>query len=808
MPYQPPSVNPGYILGQLEKALAALLGSPDEAGRARAVERVARWQSVLSGMESGALTIGSRVPVADTPVWATLEVIHGGFATGALLVEGPLLPHEEALLARLPAAVGTERGRLNRWFLSPDGRRELLADLDAGRIRIDAPEEAALPVVAWLLARGDTAEALDLLEVLGAYLDRLRFYPAPADTARSIDSVVRRQPASTVAHVLRQRKPPAEIARMRETLLIWNPLCDRLVSLFLETVEGETPRFEVDAEGKPIRGPNGGEVIVGGWPCRVWPPGWFERAEALAQEYRALRREHTLGRRPDDPKSNLGRLLALAGRAIAGRGALDARDAGWIRRVLAAFVSRHGRPDSEDHRRVRGDQERAAAQPLHATLARLVAARLEHVSPDAGIPDLRAFAGPVGEQESGSAPPGATIPPSIEAKLLRCLEAPVEELVRLGAIPSAEVLAEVLPQVTGAVVSAGIADPTLMRLYSATYAAFRRRRSLLLLNYERQVQFEELPWVAAMQRFRTNDAESRTQAGRSLQHAAALSLTVFPHTLVPNPLITEFQALAKAAGLEIPWVEELAADIFMGSFTPKFARAAEAAERLLRGSVYARYYDLPEWPDAPPLTEPTLRSRIFGAAMPKSGASPVLAERFAEVCRTRAREAGGGQGTNVADIGTVIEQSQILTTHNLAALFLAVDLREACRPVLPAMAERCIREVVVSLSRLDERSPNRLSEIKNAAYAWRQMMFYLSFLDSEGLLRSVAWATALHAKEGKGICLRLGPALDGLAHIVDGGRFDEAGRSPGGGRRFLGWTVGSHWLLGANRSPDRGHLTC
>lgn len=751
---------------------------------ARAVECAARWQSVLSGMVSGELTIGSRVPVADTPAWATLEVIHGGFATGALLAEGPILPHEEARLAKIPASVGTERGRLNRWFLSPDGRRDLLADLDAGRIRIDAPEEGALPVVAWLLARGDTAEALDLLEVLGPYLDRLRFYPAPSESARSIEAVVRRQPASALALALRQRKPPAALARMRETLLIWNPLCDRLVSLFLETVDGEAPRLEVDSE-----------LIVGGWPCRVWPSGWDERAEALAQGYRALRHEHPLSRRPDDPKSNLGRLLALAGRAVAQRGALDAREVGWIRRVLAAFVSRHGTPGSEDHRRVRGDQELVAAQPLHVTLARVVATRLEHVAPNAGIPDLGAFAAPVREPECADAPKGTPIPASIASKLLLCLEGPVEELVRVGVIPSAEVLAEVLPQITSAVVSAGIADPALMRLYSATYAAFRRRRSLLLLNYERQVQFEELPWVATMQRFRTSDSESQAQARRSLQHAAALSLTVFPHTLIPNPLITELQALAKAAGLKLPWVEELAADIFRGSFTLKFARAAEAAERLLRGRIYARYYDLPEWPDAPPPTEPTLRSRIFGAVTPKAGASPVLAERFAEVCRARAKEAGGGPRTGIAGNGTVIEQAQILTTHNLAALFLAVDLHEACGVMLPTMAERCLTEVVTSLSRLDERSPNGFAEVKNAAYAWRQMVFYLSFLDSEGLLRFMAQATPLLAKEGKGIGLRLGAALDGLAHIVDGGRFDETGRSPGGGRRFLGWSVGQHWLL-------------
>ena len=39
--------------------------------------------------------------------------------------------------------------------------------------------------------------------------------------------------------------------------------------------------------------------------------------------------------------------------------------------------------------------------------------------------------------------------------------------------------------------------------------------------------------------------------------------------------------------------------------------------------------------------------------------------------------------------------------------------------------------------------------------------------------------------------------VDGLAHVIAGGRFDADGRAPGpgGGRRFLGWTVGRHWIL-------------
>ena len=73
----------------------------------------------------------------------------------------------------------------------------------------------------------------------------------------------------------------------------------------------------------------------------------------------------------------------------------------------------------------------------------------------------------------------------------------------------------------------------------------------------------------------------------------------FPQTIVPNPLISEMSALAAQAGLSLPLVEEVAADIFTGTFTAKWADAAAAASSLLDGTLYARYYDLPApqaWP--------------------------------------------------------------------------------------------------------------------------------------------------------------------------------------------------------------------
>ncbi|MBY8851889.1 hypothetical protein K7G98_27835, partial [Saccharothrix sp. MB29] len=234
----------------------------------------------------------------------------------------------------------------------------------------------------------------------------------------------------------------------------------------------------------------------------------------------------------------------------------------------------------------------------------------------------------------------------------------MDELVRLGVITSGETLAVVLPQLTSRLLSAAIDDPVVAGLHEQTYTAFRRRRGLLLLNLEHQVRFTELPWVDALAPCRSPEPDDAGAARRALRQAAVLALTAFPHALLPNPLVTELRTLAEQAGLELPLVEEVAADIFTGSFTTKWRDAAAVASRLLAGTLYANYYDLPaEWP------EPRRESLRWGKR---------TAEDFSELCRERAGTPGGSVAAN----GMVLEQSQILTTHNLAALVDGLDLTD------------------------------------------------------------------------------------------------------------------------------------
>jgi len=124
-----------YAIGQLQRALDSLAAAQDATSVARAETKIVRWRSVIAGMAEGSVSVGSRTPVSGTPAWVTLEVAHGGFATGRLLAEAPLDAQDQLLLAGLPEDVPglSGRERLNSWFLGDAGQRDLLRVLAGGR---------------------------------------------------------------------------------------------------------------------------------------------------------------------------------------------------------------------------------------------------------------------------------------------------------------------------------------------------------------------------------------------------------------------------------------------------------------------------------------------------------------------------------------------------------------------------------------------------------------------------------------------------------------------------------------------------
>ncbi|MFC4855545.1 hypothetical protein [Actinophytocola glycyrrhizae] len=721
----------GYAFWQLRRALR-------HAGADSA--RAGRWQAVLDGMADGTLTVGSRTPVADTPAWVTLEVLHGGFATGRYLAEAPLRHDEREVVASLPAdAPGTtDRERLNLYYLTDTGQDVLRDALTAGTYRVDIPEHAALPTVVWLLANDHHAAALDVVAQLRPLMHRLRLTPYLGQPPSPAGAVVHVASVGQVRAALRAVTTPKAIETMR-TRLAEQPLYDRIVALWCDTVDGDLPVLD---DGR----------VVGGWPCRVWPADWAERRARLLADSEDVTRH---------PRGNFTRLRAALLACATDSSALTARDVGWVRRALANTITRHGAPGSPRRTALREHELSVVAQPTRAAMAAVVADRLDAYPDEGGVPSVDVVAAEVD---------GRFVPESIVAKVSRALAAPVDELVARGVIGSGEVLATVLPKITAALLAANLDDPVLAALYAKTYAAFRRRRSLLLLDLRTQVGFGELPWVAAVEPLRAHRQDTAKAARQALAQTTMLALTAFPHTILPNPLVKEFGALARQADLSLPLVEEIAADIFMGTFTTRFRDAAAVASRVMAGTVYATYYDLPEsW------------SGRTGTWWGRK-----VANDFAQACTARARITDTTSW--VAANGAVLEQSQILTTHNLAVLVDRLGLAERLAAVAPGLADRALSWAVRRMAGSFPHRHAALVAVKNAAYAWRQGIFFLSFCaartqrDTLDLLRPQVRGT------------RLGPALDGLAAVVAGDRFDADGNVHSG-RRWLGWSTGAHWAL-------------
>jgi len=119
----PPSDPFGYAMTDRigdKYAFFQLIAAQDSGN----TKKTSQWKTVLSGILTGDLKVGSREPVSGMPVWATPEVVRGGFATGDYAAGGALLPHEKKLAKELGIdfhSTPLVRQKINRWFLTAEG---------------------------------------------------------------------------------------------------------------------------------------------------------------------------------------------------------------------------------------------------------------------------------------------------------------------------------------------------------------------------------------------------------------------------------------------------------------------------------------------------------------------------------------------------------------------------------------------------------------------------------------------------------------------------------------------------------------
>lgn len=219
----------------------------------------------------------------------------------------------------------------------------------------------------------------------------------------------------------------------------------------------------------------------------------------------------------------------------------------------------------------------------------------------------------------------------------------------------------------------------------------------------------------------------------------------------------------------------------------------------VEGTVYGTYYGISPFEPSGRQRGPDRRpwwNRLFGSSSPRSSSG---AAEFAALCHTRAGVEPGGW--EVIKNGMVIEQQQILTTQNLAALYRGLELEARLQPLLPAVVRDCLSWICRRQQMKIDHHHARLIMIKNTAYAWRQMIFFLSFLHADERDAFMECGTDLLHSEAETFRQRFSPAWKGLLMACAGATPPDDPAEPEGGRRFLGWTRGIHWLM---RDPSDG----
>ncbi len=239
--------------------------------------------------------------------------------------------------------------------------------------------------------------------------------------------------------------------------------------------------------------------------------------------------------------------------------------------------------------------------------------------------------------------------------------------------------------------------------------------------------------------------------------------------MIPDALLPELRALAERAAIDVPIVDDIPPAEFSGDLTEVHLDAAQRAARHVGGTLYATYYGLPI---AELLALPDVAS-------------------FVRLCDARARvmapgERGGGGASWLAHTRTVLEQVQIVTADNLAALLGALGMSPSLAVRLPELARQGFAQVCEELQRPEP-------ALLDAARTWRQAVFVAAHLPRAALTDFVTWTGGEVAKLPLPFRTRFGTVYAGLCLAV-------AGIPPGPehtpeARVLLGCAAGKHWLL-------------
>lgn len=663
---------------QLSKALQALELNPDSR---TAQKRVKKWYVFEKKFNDNELTIGSSQPVKNYPKWVTLEVLHGGFASGRAMAGGSLSNYEQQKISELAekqenfkiksSMTSKQRHFLNLYFLSDEGMAELLEALHTGKYLASTPEENALLVVAYLIENDQAKKAKSVIEELLPLFGTLRFFPEPS-TVRSLSAS--KLSIKTVDQVIGSLENVSQhegALRQRTAFEVWTPLADRALVLMIDSIEGDLPILKFRPDGSV-------ESCTGALPLSVCDQEWLEKRNQLLKDFkRAAKSNQRTGRAKT--KGSLGKMIDLLKRHKSQ--GLTSRESAQLRTVIALCIDKRGLPGSDECIQLRSRQAEEVAKPLHAEVAPRLVSELTHYQYHQGLESLGWM--------------GSGIPESLKKKIAPCLLLSLDELFAQRKMSSGEMLASLASQITAQFYLSASAQPEAGRLLQSLYYSFSKRRSLLLLNLGKQVKLQDIPWFAAIAGIASKGSEEvafetfKTLCEKNLEH--------FPYTQLPNKLLQELRSLSALAKLDQSFVEELAADIFMGKLSPKFHKAAVDAFSQYKNTLYSKYYQIEK-----------IDGNLVSQAHKRLGLKGKLVDFYFP---------------SIAQNGAILEQVSILTSHSLS---IQVEAASFDSPRYLELCDSCLEWICKQSGSKKTDHYAKLRTHKNIAYAWRNLVFYLS----------------------------------------------------------------------------------
>jgi len=718
--------NIGFVWNELRKAFDAGQAAQTAKETANAEKRVRQFTDVVTGILSGKLNIGSRKPT-DYPIWVTAEVARGGFATGKAAAAERASDEHEAILALDVQPLTREA--LFAKLISDEGLAGLKELLSSRMYKIEFPEDAALLVIAWLCENGRAKDAELIVNEISTYASGLRFMPKKNQEPLQKTELVHRYSSNDIRSRLNNYKSNIRIETQREALQIWIPFVDRLFFHWVEIIDNDTtsPSYE-----------------------------WKSKAAELIDEYEDLKKSHLLCRKYHNKKENLQIVLAATRDFLNNKQTSNALSR--VRHAVTCYVKAHGGQNDERHIEVRKYQRQIALRPAHKVIANAISNRFP-VS-DRGLANLDCLLSPIALEGCGDIP----IPGSICKIARKATMADIPSLIKRGIIPSSEIIADIAPQLTALEIGNAYSNEDIGLLMSETYKAFARRRSVLLFNLASQVRFNELPWVKPL----LDERQSADCYKQTALRIAAYAIDFFPGVILPNSLVAQLNLLYSLAGKGNIFLSELAADIFMGKFVPSYDKSAVIAASLLRATLYERYYNL----DYAKFNSTEIKeNNLLAVAVNEQ----LIRYEYDKISR-------------VVKNGMPIELAQIYTTHNLAIL-VSEDVK--FENSYENLAFKAFDEALklISLSKKKKEADafqNYLRTIKNAAYAWRQAIFFLSFANNE-----TAGNTVKTVKK-RSLCLLGDDITNNLFRRLEN---CAQGECPTNDKIFLGWTSGVHWVI-------------